>query len=161
VNRLELTDYSSNGGRTDQWYHEGCFDLGVDEVLVVEVAVSPDVRAFSLSLTDPWFSTIDWANAHSSLNRNQAVLDPDGVLRFVVAVTDPGVHNWLDTTGHRFGALQCRWSGLAAAPAASARVVRTAELDAVLGPAVARVSAEARAAAIRARQVGVQLRSRW
>lgn len=160
VNRLIAADYSASGGLGDQWYQEGCFLLGDEEVLVVEADVSPDCRAFSLSLTDPFFSTIDWANAQSSLNRHQAVIDADGVLRVVVATSDPGVRNWLDTTGHRFGVLQCRWLGGAVAPDVSVQVVAAASLDRRLPASIARVSPAERAATIRGRQIGVQMRSR-
>ena len=82
VNRLVTVDYSgTGGGLDDQWYQEGCFALDDDEALLIETRLDPDCRRFSLSLTDALFSTIDWANAHSSLNRHQAVVEPDGVLR--------------------------------------------------------------------------------
>jgi hypothetical protein len=161
VNQLSLVDYSANGGLADQWYQEGCFALGNDEVLLVEARPSPEVRAYSLALTDPYFSTIDWANAQSSLNRNQAVIDPDGVLRAVVAASDPGVRNWLDTTGHRFGVLQCRWSGGPLPPHVVVTVVPEAALFEILPAPVERVTPEERSAAVRARQIGVQLRGRW
>ena len=90
---------------------------------MLETPLDPECRAFSLALTDTFFSTIDWANAQSSLNRRQAVVDADGILRVVVASADPGVHNWLDTTGHRSGVLQFRWSGTKAAPDFSVRTV--------------------------------------
>jgi hypothetical protein len=114
-----------------------------------------------LSLTDPLLSTIDWANAHSSLNRHQAVIDPDGLLRAVVGRSDPGVHNWLDTTGYDFGVLQCRWMGGGAPPDVSARVVATAALENTLPAPVRQVQPAERARAVRARQIGVQLRSQW
>ena len=154
VNRLTTVDYSANGGLDDQWYQEGCFDLGDGtgedgDVLVVEARLPAGLRAFSLSLTDPCFSTIDWANAQSSLNRRQAVVDPDAILRLVVAASDPGVQNWLDTTGHRAGVLQFRWSGGAVCPEVSVRVVASGALDRVLPTTVARVTPEQRAAAVR------------
>ena len=161
VNRLVTVDYSANGGLDDQWYQEGCFELRDDEALVLEARLPTDLRAFSLSLTDRYFSTIDWANAQSSLNRHQAAIDDDGVLRAVVAATDPGVHNWLDTTGHRSGSLQCRWSGGTECPEVSVRRVALASLERVFPVEVARVTPEQRAATVRARQIGVQLRSRW
>ena len=160
VNRLTTVDYSAQGGLDDQWYQEGCFELGADEALVAEAALPRGWRGFSLSLTDACFSTIDWANAHSSLNQRQAVVDDDGVLRVVVAATDPGARNWLDTTGHRSGVLQCRWSG-GACPEVTVRVVDAAALDGVLPAATARVTPQQRAAEVRARQIGAQLRSRW
>ena len=161
VNRLAVVDYSQSGGRADQWYHEGCFSLREDEVLLIEAHLRPGCRGFSLSLTDPLLSTIDWANAHSSLNRHQAVIDPDGLLRAVVGRSDPGVHNWLDTTGYDFGVLQCRWMGGGAPPDVSARVVATAALENALPVLLRRVQPAERAKAIRARQIGVQLRSQW
>jgi hypothetical protein len=162
VNRLVTVDYSGTGGGLhDQWYQEGCFELADDQALVLETALDPECRAFSLSLTDGLFSTVDWANAHSSLNRHQAVVDPDGVLRWVVSATDPGVHNWLDTTGFPFGVMQFRWTGAAAAPDVDVRKVALSEVDDVVPAAAARVTPAQRADAIRARQRGVQLRSRW
>jgi hypothetical protein len=162
VNRLVTVDYAGTGGALDdQWYQEGCFALDDDEVLVLETPLDPECRAFSLALTDTFFSTIDWANAQSSLNRQQAVVDPDGILRVVVASADPGIHNWLDTTGHQSGVLQFRWSGTKAAPDFTVRTVAANALDDALPAGVARTSPEQRAEAIRARQAGVQLRAYW
>ena len=110
-------------------------------------------------MTDAFFSTIDWANAQSSLNQRQAVIDGDGVLRVVVAASDPGVHNWLDTTGHDFGVLQLRWMGGDQAPEVTVKPLPAAALDDALPAGVARTSPQERVAAIRSRQIGVQLRS--
>jgi hypothetical protein len=162
VNRLTTVDYSgTGGGLDDQWYEEGCFALEDDDVLLAETRLDPQCRAFALSLTDAAFSTIDWANAQSSLNRRQAVVDPDGVLRVVVATSEPGVPNWLDTTGYRSGALQFRWSGTPTAPDVSLRVLPAAALADALPESAVRTTPEERAAAIRTRQIGNQLRTRW
>jgi hypothetical protein len=162
VNRLVEVDYSATGGGLpDQWYQEGCFALDHSDALVVETRLDPACRAFSLSLTDGLFSTIDWATAHSSLNRHQAVVDPDGGLRVVVAPEEPGVNNWLDTTGHRFGVMQFRWSGPPVVPDLSVRKVALDSLDQVLPTGNARVTPAERADAVRAREIGVQLRGRW
>ena len=161
VNSLVGVDYSDSGGLGDQWYQEGYFELGDDQVLLLEARLDPGVRSWSLALTDSYFSTLDWANAQSSLNRGQTTIDADGVFRAVVAVDDPGIANWLDTTGHCAGAIQCRWSGGSAAPAMTLTVLRAAELDSVLPKSTTRVTLAQRRDAIRARQVGVQLRSQW
>ena len=162
VNRVVTVDYASAGGLRDQWYQEGCFALEDDEALMVEVNVLEACRGFSLSLTDAFFSTLDWANAQSSLNDRQAARDSDGVLRIVVGSSDPGAQNWLDTIGHQFGVLQFRWSGGDQAPRI---LVKKISLASILGEglprSMARVSASERAAAIRERQIGAQLRSLW
>jgi hypothetical protein len=160
INRLAAVDYSGSGGLSDQWYQEGCFSLADGEVLVIEAHPSPECRAFSLSLTDPFFSTLDWANAHSSINHHQALLQ-DGALWAVVADTDPGIHNWLDTTGHSFGVLQCRWLGGTEMPQVSLTPVPRTELDALVPRTLTRVTREVRAEQIRERQRGAQLRSYW
>jgi len=162
VNRVVTVDYSGGGGLHDQWYQEGCFELEEDEALVVEVHVLKACRGFSLSLTDAFFSTLDWANAQSSLNHRQAELDSDGVLRIVVGSRDPGVQNWLDTIGHQFGVLQFRWSGGHEAPRILVNKVSSASISGEgLPSSMARVTASERAAAIRERQIGAQLRSLW
>jgi hypothetical protein len=161
INRVVVVDYSGDGGLTNQWYQEGCFALEDDEALLIEVHLVEACREFSLSLTDAFFSTLDWANAQSSLNHRQASIDGDGVLRIVVSGTDPGVQNWMDTMGHRFGVLQFRWSGGREAP----RVLFSRVLNVTVGDALpktmARVGAGERIAAIRRRQIGAQLRSLW
>jgi hypothetical protein len=45
----------------------------------------------------------------SSLNGHQAMLDPDGMFRAVIAHRDPGVPNWLDAAGHTDGLIVCRY----------------------------------------------------
>jgi hypothetical protein len=162
VNRVVTVDYTSGGGLQDQWYQEGCFHLKDDEALLVEVHVLEGCRGFSFSLTDAFFSTLDWANAQSSLNDRQAALDPDGVLRTVVASWDPGVQNWLDTIGHEFGVLQFRWSGGHEAPLIAIRKVSSAFIrDEGLPGSMRRVTPDERTEAIRERQIGAQLRSLW
>ena len=161
VNRVVSVDYSGDGGLRDQWYQEGCFALDDDEALAIEVRLSEACREFSLSLTDAFFSTLDWANAQTSLNHRQAVVDTDGVLRIVVSSTDPGVVNWLDTIGHQFGVLQFRWVGGREAPGVAIQNISMASVDQYLPTTTTRVTASERRAAIRQRQMGAQLRSLW
>jgi hypothetical protein len=160
INRLEGIDYSANGGRADQQYFEGCFEIGPEEALLLEVRVPTGYTGFSLSLTDDFLSTLDWANAQTSLNKRQASVDEDGWLRVVVAAEDPLVRNWLDTTGQSSGVLQCRWFGHIEAPRHVVSLVKTADLGGLL-QTTARVSPTERSAMIRDRQIGVQLRSLW
>ena len=39
-----------------------------------------------------------------------AAIDSDGKVRYVIAHQDPGIQNWLDTTGHYTGMLSQRWA---------------------------------------------------
>ena len=128
---------------------------------MIEVRLLEACREFSLSLTDAFFSTLDWANAQTSLNHRQAAVDTDGLLRIVVSTADPGVLNWLDTIGHQFGVLQFRWSGGGEAPRVLVKKVSSASVHENLPTGTAGVTASERIKAIRQRQIGAQLRTLW
>jgi hypothetical protein len=135
----------------------GSWSLADDEALLIEV-VPPEAVYWSVSLGNFWWETIDYANRQSSLNGHQAVLDSDGVFRAVVAHSDPGIANWLDTGGNHHGAAIFRWLRAESAPVPDVRVVPFAELGAVLRPDVARVGAEERRRVIDGRRAAVQRR---
>jgi hypothetical protein len=90
-------------------YSGGVYELGPDEVLVIEERIPIPPLYVGFNLSNLWGESFDYANHTSSLNGVQAEPDPDGVLRFVVAHRDPGVPNWLDTTGHPEGFMGLRW----------------------------------------------------
>jgi hypothetical protein len=161
VNRLKDVDYGSSGGMPLQWYHEGVFDLADDEALFVEARLPEGCDYFSWSLTDRMLVTLDWVNASTSLNRSQATVDDDRVLRVVVASADPGARNWMDTTGYRTGVLQCREIGSLQPPTITARVVPLASVAEHLPAGTAPVTRRQRREALQARRTGAQLRCLW
>jgi hypothetical protein len=91
-------------------YSGGMFDLGSDEALLIEVDVPIQPAYTGFHLGNLWGESLDYANHVTSLNGFQAESDADGMIRFVVAHTDPGVPNWLDTTGHQQGFMTLRWT---------------------------------------------------
>jgi hypothetical protein len=56
-----------------------------------------------VSLWNRQLQTFDYLRHRVSLNRAQAVADPDGAVSMVIAHRDPGVPNWLSTEGRPFG----------------------------------------------------------
>jgi hypothetical protein len=161
VNQLKLIDYSAQGGMPLQWYHEAVFELDDGDGLLLEATMPEGCDYFSFSLTDRMFVTLDWVHAQTSLNRNQAGVDDDGVLRVVVAGEDPGIRNWMDTTGYRTGVLQCRWIGSETPPDVSLRAVPLASLPEHLPASTGRLTPEARDKALSERRIGAQLRALW
>jgi hypothetical protein len=161
VNRMKTIEYGASGAMPLQHYHEGVFQLGDDEVLLLEARLPAGADYVSWSLTDRLFVTLDWTHAQTSLNRTQAAVDGDGVLRVAVGATDPGVANWMDTTGYRSGVVQCREIGSVEVPELSTRVVPLASLAEHLPADTRWVTADERATALRARATGFQLRSLW
>jgi Protein of unknown function (DUF1214) len=78
------------------------YSLGDDEALIIEY--EPPVSAYwSLQLGDVWCNARDFFFNQTDVNMMHAVLDDDGKCRFVVSMFDPGVPNWLDTTGNHEG----------------------------------------------------------
>src|SRR5215467_7207950 len=102
------------GGLATQFSSAGHYDLGDDEAMIVTVPVAgPGVAPYQrIQLGSMWYPSLDYINHQTSLTADQARIDPDGILRFVVSERDPGVANWLECTGHRRGYVQIRWQRL-------------------------------------------------
>lgn len=103
-------DPTAVGGVPGRFMSTGHFELAPDEALVVTVWPI-DARYQGIQLTDPWFSSLEYANRSTSLSADQAHRSADGAYRFVVAARDPGVQNWLDTTGLPKGTMLIRFDG--------------------------------------------------
>lgn len=150
-------DMSSMGAAAENRPVIGRFELEPDEALVLEFE-PPEGVYWSISLGNPWLETIHYGRHQSSLNGHQAVVDPDGKVRFVLCASDPGVANWLDTAGHSNGAMLLRCVRTETAPVPSTRVVRLDEVLSALPANTTMTSPEERAAVIAARRRAVQMR---
>jgi hypothetical protein len=107
-------DPKAVGGVVGRFMSTGHFALGDGEALIVTLRPI-GARYQGIQLADPWFSSLEYANRVTSLSADQARADADGSYRFVVAAEDPGVQNWLDTTGLPKGAMLVRFDGSALA----------------------------------------------
>jgi len=86
----------------DAAYSMAPYLLDPDDALVMR-ARWPRCRCANVSLWNRQLQTFDYLRHPVSLNRVQAVADPDGGLTMVIAHRDPGVPNWLSTEGRPFG----------------------------------------------------------
>lgn len=145
------------GSQKYQAFGIGYFDLADDEALLIEVT-PPKAKYWSLHLGNYWMESMDFINYQSSLNGHQAILDADGMFRAVVSRADPGVPNWLDTTGLREGSMIYRWNQADGSPVPRARVVRLDELHAVLPTETKTVTKAERAAAVERRREHIRRR---
>jgi len=110
LNEPARANLATGGGQCTNVYSGGMFDLGPDESLLVEVDVPVKPSYTGFHLGNLWGESLDYANHVTSLNGFQAEPDTDGLTRYVVAHSDPGVPNWLDTTGQQRGFLTMRWT---------------------------------------------------
>jgi hypothetical protein len=163
LNEPALANLAMGGGQSTNVYSGGVYDLQPDEALLIEVVVPVAPAYMGFHLSNLWGESLDYANHTSSLNGFQSEPDPDGTIRYVVAETDPGVPNWLDTAGHRGGFLTLRWTYSTPPPQLPKATVTKVPLAGVRQhlPATTRaVSPEERSEQIRVRQEHVQRRYR-
>lgn len=100
------------GGLSTQFSSVGHYELDDDQVMILTVPKS-DAPYQGFQLGTMWYLSLDYINHQTSLNTDQARVDPDGKIRLVVSERDPGLANWIERTGHARGYLQFRWQRLA------------------------------------------------
>lgn len=79
----------------------------------------------------------------------------------MIAQADPGVPNWLDSSGYGRGMLVGRWYRAETFPVPTIKKVPLRDVRKHLPVDTPKVSTGQRDAALRARNIGLQLRRRW
>ena len=154
---------ATGGGMSTNIYAGGVYELAPDEALVIESVTPVEPMYIGMHLSNFWGESFDYANRITSLNGFQSERDPDGGIRWVIAHQDPGVPNWLDTTGHTEGFMAPRWAYFEKPPAPqwpriSAQKVPFDAIRKHLPPGTRSVSPAERIEQIRIRQLHVQRR---
>src|SRR5262249_49366366 len=99
----------------------GSWQLAADEVLIIEFA-DFDAAYWGLHLASSLVHTLHFATRLTTINGAQAHRDDDGRYRLVLAHNDPGIYNWLDTTGLEHGEIILRLLGAPAPVPPSTRL---------------------------------------
>jgi hypothetical protein len=102
------------GGLATQFSSVGHFALADDDAMIVTVpAAAKEIAPYQgIQLGSLWYVSLDYINHQTSLTADQARIDPDGRIRFVISEREPQLANWLELTGHRRGYVQLRWQRL-------------------------------------------------
>jgi hypothetical protein len=89
----------------------GNFDLSPGQALIVQV---PDVPSgySGIELMNVFGAALPYTLAQTTLNNTTAFADPDGYTYYVVSATNPGVANWLDSSGVSSGEIFARFENL-------------------------------------------------
>ncbi len=111
----------------DNLYMMGTFRLGPDEALLLDIE-PPDSRYWSVTLENIWHECIEPRRRRSHLTNAAAAAGPDGGVRIVIAASDPGIGNWLDTGGRHRGFVIVRWLDNPEAPPVACHVLPIGEL---------------------------------
>ena len=108
VNTLTVPK-STPGGLASQFSSIGHYSLSDDQAMVVTVPVCDAAPYQAIQIGSRWYVSTDYEHHQTSLTRAQSQADPDGKLRYVVSERNPGIANWLETTGHPQGVMMLRW----------------------------------------------------
>jgi hypothetical protein len=139
------------GGADDIAYGNDYYEVAEGEALIITFR-PPKAKYWAFQLCNLWFTTMDWPNRKNSINHRQAHLDADGLCRIVVAHSDPGVANWLDTAGEQEGILQYRWIWTEDNPQPTLERVALDKVRSALPADTPRITPEARRDEIHRRQ---------
>lgn len=156
ANAFDFTiDRDTDGALRNQLYIMGHFDLADDEALVIDVGLG-GADYFLAPITNIWGTTNDIVHRTSSLNLTQAEKDGDDHVTIVLSRRDPGVWNWLDPCDMPDGLLTLRWAEFESGRpgdgfGATGKVIKLADLDAVLPAGNRKVTADERKAQLEAR----------
>ena len=140
---LPTEDVTKIGGNPLAGYVKMVYELTPEQAAVIECEI-PQVRHWSLQLADLLFQTIDYRFHQSSINNKQAWIGADGRVRIVLSARDPGVVNWMDTSGFAQGFAQWRWYLSDRFPVPEVRVVPVEDVRAHLPADTPTVSPEER-----------------
>ena len=137
------------GAMRNQVYVMGRFELNPGETFVVDVS-DGGAEYFTVPLSNIWGTTLDIVDRTGSLNKAQSVPNEDGTYTYVIAPSDPGVANWIDSDGLHEAILTLRMAEFGAAGpsedlGARGRVVKLDDLEKEV-PSLRRVSPTERAA---------------
>jgi hypothetical protein len=134
---------------------QGRFALEDDEAWLV--TLDPlGAKFFDFQISDPWTKAVEYVDRTGSFNASQAHHNDDGSITLVASPRDPGIWNWLDTSGLTSGTYQVRWQSLPGTATdelavREARVVKMANLQAHLPKTMRLVTPEQRLAQQRER----------
>jgi hypothetical protein len=133
VNQLPANDQHMclvAGGDPSIHYHNSYWQLEADEALLIEVT-PPKCRSWNFQLSNYWMESLDYRYHPISVNKHTAHYENDGSVRILVAHSDPGAAwpNWIDTAGHRLGAMLFRYVEARIFPPIATRVIKLTELE--------------------------------
>ncbi len=130
TNELPLFDPEKStaaGGDPNIAYYHSYWALAPEQALVIE-ATPPECLNWNFQLNNHWMESLDYRYATIHVNKHTATYEPDGSVRVVIAHGDPGLPNWVDTTGHRYGTMCWRWIHARSRPQPRTRVVALEDL---------------------------------
>jgi hypothetical protein len=129
-NTLETLDqrpFRAAGGDPNIFYLHGYWAVAPDEALLIDTPV-PECELWNFQLNNHWMESLDYRYLPACVNSHTARYNADRSVTLVIAASDPGMGNFLDTAGHQCGTMLLRWTRAKEHPIPSCRVVKLASL---------------------------------
>jgi hypothetical protein len=117
------------GGDPSIAYYHGYWSLAPDQALVIDID-PPQCQTWNFQLNNWWMESLDYRFHPVVINKHSAKPRADGSVRIVVCDANPGVDNWISTTGLREGTMLLRWVRAQTHPEPRTQVVPVASLPA-------------------------------
>jgi hypothetical protein len=129
-NTLETLDqrpFRAAGGDPNIFYLHGYWSVAADEALVIDTPV-PECELWNFQLDNHWMESLDYRYLPVCVNSHTARYNPDGSVTLVIAASDPGTGNFLDTAGHQCGTMLLRWTRATQHPVPRCRLMKLTEV---------------------------------
>lgn len=129
-NTLPLFDPDKStaaGGDPNIRYYHSHWALSQDEALVIDV-LPPTCEHWNFQLNNYWMESLDYRHFRIHTNKHLATYNSDGSVRIIIAHRDPGLPNWINTTGHESGTMCFRWIRAESHPQPKTRVMKISDL---------------------------------
>jgi len=150
------------GGLVSQGIIQAHFKIADDEAYVITLP-SGGSKVQVLTLYDYWMCAMDWRPT-TSLNTSQSAPNPDGTYTYVLSHTDPGIHNWIDTTGVHDPRIMNRWHAMPVVPGSDSslwvrgELVKLRDLEKALPPGTPEITPRGRRQQLAEREASFPLR---
>jgi hypothetical protein len=96
------------GANPDNAYWWGLWRLEEGQALVIECDPMPAAEFWNFYVSNIWWEDLNERSHRMKVNSSDATAEVDGTLKIVLAETDPGFGNWVQTTGFKEGIMLLR-----------------------------------------------------
>lgn len=104
---LDQAEFQRQGGDPSIFYAHGYWELGQDQALLIDIP-AVETEFWNFQVDNYWMESLDYRYFTIHLNKFNTRYRADGSATLVLAHRDPGVANWLQTTGHERGTMLYR-----------------------------------------------------
>lgn len=110
---LKPNTHSAPQQRPGGWGYVAGVNYHLAEGEALVVTLDPGGAKYTgFQINDPWMIAPDARARQVCLNGSQVAANADGTVTYVIAASDPGAANWLDTTGYHDGLAIIRWQAI-------------------------------------------------